>query len=139
MLSATTRDFRWKVTGPNFHSLHKLFDEQRRQLDDWLDQLMAPARAVGVRTETVRPGETPPPEARRAMPAHQMIGELLTRHEAMARLLRRDIQVCGVGQGEQGTVELLRRLEEFHQTTAWMLRMLLPCAGDNPAAGEPAR
>lgn len=123
-LSATTRDFRWKVTGPNFHSLHKLFDEQRRQIDGWLDQLVARTRAVGVAaTAASVPVSRPAGEA--FLPASEMIGELLARHEAMARRLRSDVEACGATLGDRSTAELLNRLQEFHETTAWMLRMLL--------------
>lgn len=133
MLAATTRDFRWKVTGPHFHSLHKLFDEQRQQIDGWLDQLLARSRAVGVPAEVTTAGEGETGATGPAIPAHEMIGELLARHEAMAQQLQRDIEACGAGLGDRGTAELLQRLEEFHETTAWMLRMLLPATGDAPA------
>lgn len=139
MLAATTRDFRWKVTGPNFHSLHKLFDEQRRQIDGWLDQLLARSKAVGVPAEATAAGMGGGPGDGPVMPAHQMIGELLARHEAMAQQLQRDIEACGAGLGDRGTAELLQRLEEFHETTAWMLRMLLPPAGGAGAGTEVGR
>src|SRR4051812_25365820 len=47
-LAATTRDYRWNVTGPNLYSLHRLFDEQRKQLEFWLDQVVKCAQSVGV-------------------------------------------------------------------------------------------
>jgi starvation-inducible DNA-binding protein len=126
-LSATTRACRWKVTGPNFHSLHRLFDEQRKQIDYWLDQVMARTRAMGLATVE----EKPTPSAAETagdppgLPPAGMIGELLERHEKMARQLRADVEACGIKLGDRGTAELLKRLGEFHETTAWMLRTLL--------------
>lgn len=124
-LSATTREYRWKVSGPNFHSLHKLFDEQRRQLDQWLGQLFQRTRAAGVTNKevleqlAVTQDEAPPP--REPAPARDLIDDLLARHEAMSRKLRDQIEKLG----DPVTAELLQRMADFHDTTAWMLRMLL--------------
>lgn len=131
MLSATTRDFRWKMTGTNFQSLHKLFEDQRRQIDYWLDRVMARTRAVGVPAS----GSVPDPAAAagvtgKALPARKAIGELLALHERMAQRLRDDVEACGAKLGDRNTADLLTQLVEFHETTAWMLRTLL----DSPEA-----
>jgi starvation-inducible DNA-binding protein len=123
-LSATTRDYRWRVTGPNLYSLHRLFEEQRRQLDYWLDQLLERTRSVGLALagggERNSPGPgAGDPQAERLEP-RSMIGDLLERHEEMARTLREDIDRLG----DPVTAQLLTRLLEFHETSAWMLRML---------------
>lgn len=124
-LSAATRDYRWHVSGPNFHSLHKLFEEQRRQLDDWLAQIFQRKRAVGVTTAERVEDLTRAAEAERrpsaGVPAQKMIDDLLARHEEMSRKLRDDVERLG----DPGTAELLKRVADFHDTTAWMLRMLL--------------
>ena len=125
LLSATTRAYRWRVSGPNFHSLHKLFDEQRRQLDGWLVQLFQRSRAEGVGGPDViealsRPTEQSAPDAE-AIPAPQMLGDLLNRHEELSRKLRENIQKVT----DPATAEIVRGLADFHDTTAWMLRMLL--------------
>jgi len=117
-LSATTRDYRWNVTGPNLYSLHRLLDEQRRQLDYWLDRVIERARSAGIPVPAR--SEATVPAAVAGLPPRTMIGDLLARHEAMARQLRQDIARLG----DPGTAEVLTRLVEFHETTAWMLRML---------------
>jgi starvation-inducible DNA-binding protein len=131
-LSATTRKFRWKVTGPNFHSLHRLFDEQRQQIDYWLDQVMARTRAIGVPADKV-PAADEPATHEHSLPAGRMIGELLALHEKMARQLRADVEACGARCGDRGTADLLKRLVDFHETTAWMLRTLLDQPGTSRA------
>jgi len=45
---------------------------------------------------------------------------LLARHEEMAHRLRDDIERLP----DPGTADLLLRLAEFHETTAWMLRVV---------------
>ena len=124
VLLAATRDFRWQVTGPNLYSLHRLFDEQRRQLGYWVERVMEQTKLVGLRgkpdVETapaVRPGMGP----QHPLSAPSMLGELLGRHEAMARRLREDITRLP----DPATADLLNHLMEFHETTAWMLRMVV--------------
>ena len=124
-LSATTRAYRWKVTGPNFHSLHKLFDEQRRQLDSWLVELFQRSRAQGVASrDVIQELNRPTADSESApvgMPPQQMIDDLLARHEDMSRKLRENVQKLT----DPAMAEILRGLADFHDTTAWMLRMLL--------------
>jgi DNA-binding ferritin-like protein len=59
-----------------------------------------------------------------------MIGDLLARHEQMADRLRQDI----VRLGDPTTEGVLQRLLEFHETSAWMLRMLHDGPGSDCAA-----
>ena len=120
LLSATTKRFGWSITGPHFHSLNKLFEEQRRQLDYWLDRVMDRARALGaaaIGREAPNPG---PAIAAAPRATRTMILELLTLHEETARKLQADLREC-----DDATADVLRRLIEFHETSAWMLRMLL--------------
>jgi len=131
-LLATTQDYRWNVTGPNLYSLHRLFDEQRHQLDYWLDRVIERAKSIGLskrsvekeakRTEATKPGAR--------LPARSMIRDLLARHERIARHLRDDIARLP----DRATAELLQRLLEFHETTAWMLRMVHNGPDADPSA-----
>lgn len=125
VLSSTTRDFSGTV--PNFHSLHKLFAGQYRQLGQWLDQLATRMWSVGgtpgAKMEalaTARCMEMP-----ERMPPRTMLGELMALHEDLARRLRGDSETCAAELGDPGTADILSRLVEFHETTAWMLRTLL--------------
>jgi starvation-inducible DNA-binding protein len=122
-LSALIREYRWSVTGPNRYSLHRLFDEQRRQLDYWLEQLTTRARSVGFSVaDTLAMKSTSGLEsaAPAHVPARRMIGELLLRHESMAHQLRGDIERLR----DPAMMDLLTQLVEFHETTAWMLRVV---------------
>jgi starvation-inducible DNA-binding protein len=122
-LSATTRDYRWNVTGPNLYSLHRLFDDQRRQLDFWLEQVVQLAKSVGiggkVAFEELARGSLPATSGAGLAPS-TMIGDLLARHEQMANRLREDIMELP----HPAPADVFNRLLEFHETTAWMLRML---------------
>lgn len=126
LLSARTRDYRWSVTGPNLYSLHRLLDEQRRQLDYWLDRVMERARLAGFPVPARRDASSP--AAIPGLPPRTMLSDLLSRHEAMAEQLRQDIGRLR----DPGTADVLARLVDFHETTAWMLRML----HSDPGAGS---
>jgi starvation-inducible DNA-binding protein len=123
-LSATTRDYRGNVTGPNLYSLHRLFDEQRRQLHFWLDQLIEHARSFGfgsaISLREDVPESASEASAGPALPARSMVVDLVVRHEEMAYRLRDDIENLN----EPTMAELLMRIVEFHETSAWMLRMV---------------
>jgi starvation-inducible DNA-binding protein len=127
-LSATTSSFRWKISGPNLQSLNRLFEEQRRQIDSWLEQLRARTRAVGGTGTLAATSVSGTSAEQPALPVSRMIAELLERHEKMAQQLRDDVVACGARLGDRATAELLNQLAEFHETTAWMLRTLR----DNP-------
>ena len=120
-LSATTLDYRWKLTGPNLYSLHRLFDEQRRQLDFWLEKLIERTKSAGLGVlGRVEIPPAAPAASNSGLPPRTLIGDLLMRHEEMAQRLRADIDALP----DPATAELLTQLLEFHETSAWMLRML---------------
>lgn len=124
-LSAVTRDFHWNVTGPHFHSLHELFDEQYRQLDQWIEKIGERARTVGasVRTgwsELIKTSQLTPTSGV-GLTANAMMTSLIALHDRMANRLGVDAARCG----DPATGELLTALVEYHETTAWLLGELL--------------
>jgi starvation-inducible DNA-binding protein len=128
-LYAATRDYHWNVTGPHFHSLHKLFEEQYGQLATAIDDIAERARAMGVPARgglsalakrarlSAKPGA--------GLPADDMIAELLRLHEAVIVQLREDIDRCADDLEDAGTADFLTGLMEDHEKIAWMLRSLL--------------
>jgi len=122
-LWATTRDYRWNVSGPNLHSLHCLFDEQRRQLDFWLRKLLECTRVSGLATPReldLSGREAGAGASLSRLEPHRMVGDLMARHERLARLLHADLAALG----DRVMAEVLTWLREFHETSAWMLRIL---------------
>lgn len=126
MLSATMREYLGRITGPNFHSLFRLFGDQRRQVERWLGELTERARAIGdvarfgvdEIARSARAAVTPKP----TQPPRNMVGELLAMHEGIATRLRCELAGCA---GDSATIDFLQRLVDFHETAAWMLRMVL--------------
>ena len=133
-LSTTTRYCYAKF--PAFHSLHRLFADQYRQLERWVSQLASCTGTLGrgpdermEKMAVAAPGVASP--TRR--PERAMIAELVSRHEELAKRLQDDMRTCLNELGDAGTAGILRRLVEFHETSAWMLRTVLEGSVSNPA------
>lgn len=127
LLSSLTRGFSGTV--PHFHSLHRLFAEQYRQLERWVDQLAlriwnlgSAAGPEGKMDELAAARCVTLPER---VPAGTMLRELLALHESIAERLRDDVEKCSRQLGDPGTADVLAGLVEFHENTAWLLRTVL--------------
>jgi starvation-inducible DNA-binding protein len=131
-LSATTRSFVRHMTGPNSYSLHRLFDDQGREIEQWLEQIKQQARAAGTGpaagAEDSVDGAADPVHEGSVLPRN-MIGELLSMHEGVATRLREDLGSASNRLLDHGLADFFTRLVDFHETTAWMLRMLLEGSG----------
>ena len=129
VLYATTRDYHWNVTGPEFRSLHQQFEEQYTQIAGWIDDVAERARAIGVGargnwadlTKAARSSADPGI----GLPAEHMLGELLALHEEMIVQLRTDAVAASERFKDAGTADFLTGLMKQHEKTAWMLRAQL--------------
>ncbi len=126
---ATTRDYHWNVTGPEFRSLHRQFEEQYDQVAGWIDNVAERARAIGVGargnwadlTKAARSSADPGI----GLPAEHMLSELLALHEDLIVQLRTDAEACAARYKDAGTADFLTGLMEQHEKAAWMLRAQL--------------
>lgn len=126
VLYTKARNYHWNVIGPQFHDLHKLFEEQYEALSDMVDEVAERIRTLGgVAPGTLEefgkaarlreePGVVPP--------ALQMVRNLASDHEAIVRQLRQDIPVVQDQHNDVGTADFLTGLMEKHEKYAWMLR-----------------
>ena len=129
VLYATTRDYHWNVTGPEFRSLHLEFEAQYEQLAKWIDDVAERARSIGVGAQgnwaelakaarcSADPGI--------GTSGDHMVSELLALHEDLIVQLRADNGACTERYGDTGTADFLTGLMERHEKTAWMLRSML--------------
>jgi DNA-binding ferritin-like protein (oxidative damage protectant) len=129
VLYTKTRNYHWNVTGPQFHDLHKFFEEQYEELDDIVDEVAERIRSLGGQslgtlTEFLKhtrlkeqPGQYPG--------EREMIASLLSDHEAIIRHLRIDLEICVDKYRDIGTNDFLTGLMERHEKMAWMLRAFL--------------
>jgi starvation-inducible DNA-binding protein len=129
LLYTKTRNYHWNVTGPQFHDLHKFFEEQYTELSEIVDEVAERGRtldgwAFGTMSEFTEharlkehPGHYPK--------AREMIANLLEDHETVIRQLRSDLESCADKYHDMGTNDFLTGLMEQHEKMAWMLRAFL--------------
>ncbi|MCQ8185292.1 Dps family protein [Parvularcula maris] len=119
--------YHWNVEGPNFASLHALFEEDYRALFESLDEIAERIRALGAYAPMG--GELRRIAARYAedneVPsANAMVQNLLSGHESWLEGARAALDVAEEA-GDPATEGLLGELITAHEKTAWMLRSSL--------------
>jgi starvation-inducible DNA-binding protein len=124
LLMAKTHGFHWNVTGPQFHSLHALFEQQYTDLFGAVDEIAERMRALGF----FAPGglgqfkELASLKDETDVPAAQdMVRKLAGDHDALARACRQLIDVCDQV-GDSVTEDLMNDRVAMHEKMAWMLR-----------------
>jgi len=119
-----THNFHWNVSGPNFQSLHLLFETQYNELAAAVDEIAERIRALG----------QPAPGSYKAFAAlssieeaegvpgwKDMVGQLAADNEAVARSLRSVFPAAEAG-NDEATADLLTQRLTAHEKAAWMLR-----------------
>ncbi len=122
-----THSFHWNVTGPQFNSLHAMFEVQYNEL--WL---AADEVAERIRTlDVAAPGSysqfgrlTSIKEEAGVPEWKEMVAQLVEGHEIAAQTARATIKAAD-GPGDEGTADMVTGRLKEHEKTAWMLRSLL--------------
>lgn len=124
-----TRKFHWNVSGESFMELHKLLENQYKQIEESIDEIAERINKLGSKTigtmkefsnlTTLKesPGKYPSQK--------EMLKELLIDHESVTVRLRKDIDECSEKIKDAGTADFLTGLMELHETIAWILRRYL--------------
>lgn len=120
-----THAFHWNVTGPNFHALHVMFEEQYREMWAALDTLAERIRALGALapadSKTLASRATIDPASEAQPGPDGMIRILLDGHEALIRNARRALATASDA-NDAASEDLLTQRIDIHEKTAWMLR-----------------
>ncbi|MEW5837758.1 MAG: Dps family protein [Pseudomonadota bacterium] len=121
-----THNFHWNVVGPQFRSLHMMFEEQYTELFTGVDEIAERIRSLGL----LAPGTFQKfaalasfsiPED--ALSAREMLLALVQAQEAVVRTARETLPVADEA-NDQPTLDLLTRRMEIHEKNAWMLRAM---------------
>ena len=122
-----THNYHWNVTGPQFRTLHLMFEEQYTELAQAVDSIAERIRSLGepapgsyaqfaelssVKEETGFPS------------AEDMVKNLVIGHETVAKTARSVFPSAEKG-NDEATLDLLTQRIQLHEKTAWMLRSLL--------------
>lgn len=126
-LYVKTQGFHWNVTGPQFSTLHIMFEQQYTELNAMIDPLAERVRALGypamgsiheyAKVTTVNDSTQVPA-------AKEMLRQLLDDRESTARSTRNLIEVADSA-NDHSTSDMLTGWLESHEKTAWMLRSQL--------------
>jgi starvation-inducible DNA-binding protein len=115
LLLIKTRKYHWDVIGPQFRTLHKLWEEQYEALTLNIDSCAERVRALGGY----------PVGSAAGFLQLTMVAQLLADHETIIRSLRENVDSCSEQFHDQGTADFLTGLMEQHEDMAWMLRSFI--------------
>lgn len=129
LLLVKTKKFHWDVVGPQFLTLHKLWEQHYNALTINIDACAERVRALGgypigtmkgfleLTSLKEHPGDVPM--------ASEMVSTLIDDHEQVIRNMRSHIDSCSEEFRDQGTADFLTGLMEQHEEIAWMLRSFM--------------
>lgn len=127
MLYLKTQSFHWNVTGPQFNTLHQMFETQYTELSGAVDEIAERIRALGFpapgsfsqfsKLATIQ-------EATGVPNATEMIRQLAADQATVARTARTLFPTVGDAHDEP-TADLLTQRLQVHEKAAWMLRSML--------------
>ena len=141
ILIIKTKKYHWDVVGPQFRSLHELWEEQYETLTINIDETAERIRSLGgyplgtaegfVKYSTLKEHPNDLPND------NEMVARLVQDHEQIIRNLREDIDKCGEEYEDEGTADFLTRLMEQHEEMAWMLRSFIEGDRVDPSGNRP--
>jgi starvation-inducible DNA-binding protein len=122
-----THNFHWNVTGPQFQTLHLMFEQHYNELALAVDALAERIRALGhpapgtykqfAQLSSIREDDGIPV-------ATDMVKKLVEGHETVARTARAAFAVANEA-NDQPSCDLMTQRMQIHEKTSWMLRSLL--------------
>lgn len=142
VLLVKTKKYHWDVVGPQFRTLHELWEEHYEKLTENIDALAERIRALGgypvgtmkgfLKMATLKEhgGDVPT--------ATGMVSRLVEDHEQIIRNLREHVDHCSEQFHDQGTADFLTELMEEHEEMAWMLRSFIEGQALEPDGRQPA-
>jgi starvation-inducible DNA-binding protein len=141
VLLVKTKKYHWDVVGPQFRTLHELWEEHYEKLTENIDALAERIRTLGgypvgtmegflnIATLKEHAGEIPT--------ATGMVARLVEDHEQVVRNLREHIDQCSEEFHDEGTADFLTGLMEQHEEIAWMLRSFIEGQALEPDQKQP--
>ena len=118
-----TQNYHWHVKGPQFKSLHELFEMQYQELAAAVDQVAERILIMGHRApatfsefnqlKTIKDGDS-------SLSANQMVCELAQDNSSLVKDLNQAIKLAQES-NDEGTVALLSERIAAHEKAHWML------------------
>lgn len=137
-----TKKHHWDVVGPQFRSLHLIWEEHYEALTQSIDSLAERIRALGgypigsakdfLEYASIQEHSGDIPNA------NGMVERLVDDHEQVIRNLRDHINQCSDKFKDEGTADFLTGLMESHEEMAWMLRSFIEGEALEPDHQKPS-
>jgi starvation-inducible DNA-binding protein len=118
-----TQNYHWHVRGPQFKSLHELFEMQYRELAEAVDEIAERLLIMGhkapatfkdyERLKNIKDGNS-------SLDANQMVTELAGDHGTLVKDLNQSMSLAQK-MNDEGTVNLLANRISAHEKAKWML------------------
>ena len=141
LLLIKTKKYHWDVVGPQFRSLHKIWEEQYTALTENIDAMAERVRALGGYPIGTAAGfleyASIKEHAGEIPPATGMVANLVVDHEQIIRNFREHIDKCSDDFHDEGTADFITGLMEQHEEMAWMLRSFIEGESLNPDGDKP--
>jgi len=122
-----THNYHWNVTGPQFNTLHAMFETQYTELALAVDEIAERLRALGAwapgtysdfaRLSTVKEADGIPS-------ADAMVADLAADQATIVRTAR-SVFPLATDASDEPTADLLTQRMQVHEKTAWMLRAMI--------------
>lgn len=122
-----TQHFHWNVKGPEFYSLHILFEKQYEELAEAVDEIAERIRALGFYVDasfSAFKEATSVKEATKVLSIKEILTSLIEGHEAVIRKARKIAELCDK-ERDFASVDMLGRRLGAHEKMAWFLRSFL--------------
>ncbi|MBD2327994.1 Dps family protein [Alkalinema sp. FACHB-956] len=129
LLLIKTKKYHWDVVGPQFLTLHQLWEEQYQMLSESIDEYAERVRMLGGYPVGTAAGflqyTTLTEDAGDILSATDMVARLVADHEQIIRNLRSAVDQCSDDFHDEGTTDFLTGKMEAHEAMAWMLRSFI--------------
>lgn len=137
LLIVKTKKYHWDVIGPQFRTLHELWQQHYEAISLNIDAIAERVRQLGgypigtakgfLENATIREHAGDLPNA------EEMVERLVNDHEQIIRNLRGHIDQCSDSYHDEGTADFLTGLMEEHEEMAWMLRSFIEGTSLSPS------
>jgi starvation-inducible DNA-binding protein len=142
LLLVKTKKYHWDVVGPQFRTLHQLWEEHYEALTENIDACAERVRSLGGYPVGTMEGflklTSLKEQAGVILLATDMVASLVKDHEQVIRNLREHVDQCSEEFHDEGTADFLTGLMEQHEQMAWMLRSFIEGESVAPNGAIPA-
>lgn len=125
VLYIKTRNYHWNVEGMNFSEMHKFYEAQYEQLDEYMDGIAERIRFIGHYSDARLADYlklTHLSEPQYTTDQKEQLKNLLQDHEAFVVNLRGLITLFAEKYKDLGSSDFVTGLMEKHEKMAWMIR-----------------